>query len=51
MPAPVSSSSLLSTFQDSYHELVRFVARRTGPQAARDLVHDAWIRLAERQRG
>ena len=51
MPAPVSSSSLLSTFQDCYHELVRFVARRTGPQAARDLVHDAWIRLAERQRG
>lgn len=51
MPAPVSSSSLLSTFQDSYHELVRFVARRAGPHAARDLVHDAWIRLAERQRG
>src|SRR2546427_8714978 len=52
MPAPASSSSsLLSTFQDSYHELVRFVARRAGPQAARDLVHDAWIRLAERQRG
>jgi RNA polymerase sigma factor (sigma-70 family) len=49
MPAP-ASSSLLTTFHDSYHELVRFVARRAGPQAARDLVHDAWIRLAERQR-
>jgi RNA polymerase sigma factor (sigma-70 family) len=50
MPSPASSSSLLTAFHDSYHELVRFVARRTGPQSARDLVHDAWVRLAERQR-
>jgi hypothetical protein len=33
MPAPASSSSLLSTFQDSYHELVRFV--RAAPPAGR----------------
>lgn len=50
MPSPASSSALLTSFHDRYHELVRFVARRAGPQAARDLVHDAWIRLAERQR-
>jgi RNA polymerase sigma factor (sigma-70 family) len=50
MPSPAPSSPLLTAFHDRYHELVRFVARRTGQQAARDLVHDAWIRLAERQR-
>src|SRR5256885_3729726 len=51
-PAPASSSSSrLSPSRDGYHELVRLVARRAGPRAARALVHDAWIRLAERQRG
>lgn len=47
MSAP-SPSPLLVAFAESYHDLVRFVARRTGPQAAQDLVHDAWLRLAER---
>ncbi|RYF56843.1 MAG: sigma-70 family RNA polymerase sigma factor, partial [Comamonadaceae bacterium] len=54
MPGPCMSSSapsnpLLAVFHDSYHDLVRFVARRTDRQTARDLVHDAWLRLAERQ--
>ncbi|MEH3086195.1 MAG: sigma-70 family RNA polymerase sigma factor [Xylophilus ampelinus] len=48
MPAPPAASPLLSVFQDCYADLVRFVARRTGDrQVARDLVHDAWLRLAE----
>lgn len=49
MSAQLSPSPLLKAFQDSYQELVRFIARRTGsPHDARELAHDAWIRLAER---
>ena len=48
MSASSPNPSLLAVFHESYHDLVRFVARRAGPQAARDLVHDAWLRVAER---
>ncbi|MNU42568.1 putative RNA polymerase sigma factor FecI [compost metagenome] len=49
MSAQLSSSPLLKAFQDSYQELVRFIARRTGsPHEARELAHDTWVRLAER---
>lgn len=49
MSARLSSTPLLSAFQDSYQDVVRFIARRTGSaQDARELAHDTWIRLAER---
>jgi RNA polymerase sigma factor (sigma-70 family) len=49
MSAQLSPSPLLKAFQDSYQELVRFIARRTGsPHEARELAHDTWVRLAER---
>ncbi|SFO51108.1 FecR family protein [Variovorax sp. PDC80] len=49
MSAQLSPSPLLKAFQDSYQELVRFIARRTGStHDARELAHDTWVRLAER---
>lgn len=49
MSAQLSPTPLLSAFQESYPEVVRFIARRTGSaQDARELAHDTWIRLAER---
>jgi RNA polymerase sigma factor (sigma-70 family) len=52
MPAELSPAPLLKAFQESYQDLVRFIARRTGnPQDARELAHDAWLRLAERADG
>lgn len=49
MSAQLSPSPLLTAFQDSYPDMVRFIARRTGSaQDARELAHDTWIRLAER---
>lgn len=49
----MSHSLLPDVFSDSYSALIGFVARRTGNrQTAQDLVHDTWLRLAEReQRG
>ncbi|MFT3813048.1 MAG: sigma-70 family RNA polymerase sigma factor [Acidovorax sp.] len=38
----------LAAFSEHYHALIAFVARRIGSrQTAQDLVHDAWLRLAE----
>ncbi|CAN5502347.1 hypothetical protein BH10PSE18_BH10PSE18_35380 [soil metagenome] len=49
MSARLSPAPLLSAFQESYTDVVRFIARRTGSaQDARELAHDTWIRLAER---
>lgn len=49
MTAELSPAPLLKAFQESYQDLVRFIARRTGnAQDARELAHDAWLRLAER---
>ncbi|MBB4221381.1 sigma-70 family RNA polymerase sigma factor [Variovorax guangxiensis] len=49
MSAQLSSILLLRAFQDSYQDLVRFIARRTGStHDARELAHDTWLRLAER---
>lgn len=49
MSAQLSRTPLLRAFQDSYQELVRFIARRTGStHDARELAHDTWLRLAER---
>ncbi|MEG0222157.1 MAG: sigma-70 family RNA polymerase sigma factor [Comamonas sp.] len=45
----MSHSLISDVFCDSYSALIGFVARRTGNrQTAQDLVHDAWLRLAER---
>ncbi len=47
-PVPAPAAAWQASFLDHYHRLVRFAGRRTGdPQEARDLVHDAWLRLAE----
>ncbi|WP_159917457.1 sigma-70 family RNA polymerase sigma factor [Pantoea sp. 18069] len=47
----MSHSLISDVFCDSYYALIGFVARRTGNrQTAQDLVHDAWLRLAERER-
>lgn len=44
----MSQSLISDVFCDSYSALIGFVARRTGNrQTAQDLVHDAWLRLAE----
>ncbi|MFT3665340.1 sigma-70 family RNA polymerase sigma factor [Piscinibacter sp.] len=44
--------SLLAGFGDAYPHLLRVAQRSTGCRdAARDLVHDAWLRLAEQERG
>lgn len=52
MTAELSPAPLLKAFQDCYQDLVRFLARRTGnAQDARELAHDAWVRLAERTDG
>lgn len=46
----VPPARLLADFTVHYRGLVRFLTRRTGcPEAARELVHDAWLRLAERE--
>ncbi len=46
---PIPSSPLAS-FNAAYADMVRFLARRTGNvDDARDLVHDTWLRLAERE--
>lgn len=45
----VPPARLLADFTLHYRGLVRFLTRRTGcPEAARELAHDAWLRLAER---
>lgn len=50
MTAQLTDTPLLTAFGESYQNLVRFIARRTGnAQEARELAHDAWIRLAERE--
>lgn len=50
MLATMSTSLPLDAFPDSYQELIGFVARRTGNrQTAQDLVHDAWLRIAEHE--
>lgn len=42
------SPGLLTAFEESYQQLVRFIARRTGSaQDAHDLAHDVWLRLAD----
>ena len=48
----VSTQSVLDCLEERYGDLVRFVSRKTGnAQEAKDLVHDAWVRLAEREAG
>lgn len=44
--------SLLAGFPEAYRDVVHFLARRTGnPDDARELAHDVWVRLAEREQG
>jgi RNA polymerase sigma factor (sigma-70 family) len=44
--------ALLAGFNDAYPQLLRAARRRTGcSETARELVHDAWLRLAEREQG
>ena len=51
LPAPFTRS-LLSEFGPAYAHLLRVARRSTGcAETARDLVHDAWVRLAEQERG
>lgn len=46
----MSHSLYPDVFSNSYSALIGFVARRTGNrQTAQDLVHDTWLRLAERE--
>lgn len=51
MPMSVDfTRSLLAGFGDAYTHLLRVAQRSTGcREAARDLVHDAWLRLAEHE--
>lgn len=43
-----ASSPLLASFRDSYRDLVRYLARRTGcADEAHDVAHDTWLRLAD----
>jgi len=45
------ASPLLAGFPDAYRDVVHFLARRTGnADDARELAHDVWVRLAERER-
>jgi len=47
-----AGSPLLAAFRDSYRDLVRYLARRTGcADEARDVAHDTWLRLAEMDQG
>lgn len=42
------SSPLLTSFRDSYRDLLRYLSRRTGnADEARDVAHDTWVRLAD----
>jgi RNA polymerase sigma factor (sigma-70 family) len=46
-----ASSPLLAGFPEAYRDVVSFLARRTGnADDARELAHDVWVRLAERER-
>jgi RNA polymerase sigma factor (sigma-70 family) len=46
------TQSLLNEFEPAYAHLLRVARRSTGcAETARDLVHDAWVRLAEQERG
>jgi RNA polymerase sigma factor (sigma-70 family) len=45
-----AAGSLTAHFPALYRDLVRFIARRTGNDDARDLAHDTWLRLAEHER-
>jgi RNA polymerase sigma factor (sigma-70 family) len=49
MPLPARfTQSLLTEFEPAYAHLLRVARRSTGcAETARDLVHDAWVRLAE----
>ncbi len=48
MTADAASSPLLASFRASYRELLRYLSQRTGnADEARDLVHDAWLRVAD----
>lgn len=48
MTARTGSFSLLASFQASYADLVRYLARRTGSaESARDAAHDTWLRVAD----
>ncbi|KQM80535.1 sigma-70 family RNA polymerase sigma factor [Xylophilus sp. Leaf220] len=45
---PHATSRLLASFHDSYRDLLRYLARRTGcADQARDVAHDTWLRVAE----
>lgn len=42
------SSPLLTSFRESYRDLLRYLAHRTGSaDEARDVAHDTWVRLAD----
>ncbi|MBU0830031.1 MAG: iron dicitrate transport regulator FecR, partial [Gammaproteobacteria bacterium] len=42
------SSPLLTSFRDSYRDLLRYLSHRTGSaDEARDVAHDTWVRLAD----
>jgi len=45
-----STRTLLDGFEQNYHEVVRYLARRThNLDEARALAHDTWLRIAERK--
>lgn len=49
-PTSPSHGALLAAFAQHYTELVRYIARRTGcVEQARELAHDTWLRIAERE--
>lgn len=49
IPAP-STRRLLDGFEQNYHEVVRYLAKRTSNlDEARALAHDTWLRIAERK--
>lgn len=48
MTAETAASPLLASFRTSYRDLLRYLSLRTGnADEARDLVHDAWLRVAD----